>query len=68
VSSVLSDHFLVNISVSLQKQPISSKVILYRRYKSFDKEAFLADLRVSSLVLDPPDDVDHLVNLYDMHL
>jgi len=24
-----------------------------------------ADLRVSSLVLDPPDDVDHLVNLYD---
>ncbi|KAK2156513.1 hypothetical protein LSH36_211g01021 [Paralvinella palmiformis] len=28
-------------------------------------EAFLADLRVSSLVLDPPDDVDHLVDLYD---
>jgi len=33
-----------------------------------DKEAFLADLRVSSLVLDPPDDVDHLVDLYDSTL
>ena len=42
-----------------------AKVISYRRYKPIDKEAFLADLRVSSLVLDPPDDVDRLVDLYD---
>ncbi|KAK2138836.1 hypothetical protein LSH36_2340g00003, partial [Paralvinella palmiformis] len=65
VSSMLSDHFLVDINVSLQKQSVSAKDISYRRYKSIDKEAFLADLRVSSLVLDPPDDVDHLVDLYD---
>ncbi|KAK2169189.1 hypothetical protein LSH36_12g34021 [Paralvinella palmiformis] len=65
VSSMLSDHFLVDINVSLQKQSVSAKVISYRRYKSIDKEAFLADLRVSSLVMDPPDDVDHLVDLYD---
>ncbi|KAK2151927.1 hypothetical protein LSH36_345g00012 [Paralvinella palmiformis] len=64
-SSMLSDHFLVNINLSLQKQSVSAKVISYRRYKSIDKESFLADLRVSSLVLDPPDDVDHLVDLYD---
>ena len=62
---MLSDHFLVDINVSLQKQSVSAKDISYRRYKSIDKEAFLADLRVSSLVLDPPDDVDHLVDLYD---
>ena len=49
---MLSDNFLVNINVSLQKQSVSATVILYRRYKSIDKEAFLADLRVSSLVLD----------------
>jgi len=55
VSSMLSDHFLVNFNVSLQKQSVSAKVISYRRYKSIDKEAFLADLPVSSLVLDPPD-------------
>jgi len=40
VSSMLSDHFLVNINVSLQKQSVSAKVTSYRRYKSIDKEAF----------------------------
>ena len=65
VSSMLSGHFLININVSLQKQSVSAKVISYRRHKSIDNEAFLADLWVPSLVLDPPDDVDHLVNLYD---
>jgi len=44
---------------------VSAKVISYRKYKSIDKEAFLAHLRVSSLVLDPPNDVNHLVDLYD---
>ena len=60
VSSMLCDHFLVNINVS-----VLAKGILYRRYKSIDKEAFIADPRVSSLVLDPPDDVDNLVDLND---
>jgi len=31
-------------------------------------EAFLADLRVASLVLDPTDDADHLVDIYDSTL
>ena len=65
MSSMLSANFLVNINVSLQKQSVSAKVISYRRYKSIDKEAFLADLWVSSLALDSPDDADHLVDLYD---
>ena len=30
-----------------------------------DKDAFLADLRVSSLVLDSSDGIDYLVNLYN---
>ena len=37
VSSMLSDHFFININVSLQKQTVSFKVISYRRYKSIDK-------------------------------
>jgi len=65
---MLSDHFLINIDVSFQKQSFSAKVISYRKYKSIDKESFLADLRVSSLVLDPPDDIDHLVDLYNRTL
>ena len=59
---------LLIINVSLQKQSVSAKVISYRRYKSIDKEAFLADRRVSSLVLDSQDDVAHLVELYDSTL
>ena len=35
---------------------------------SIDKEVFLADLRVSFLVLDPQDDVDNLIHLYDSTL
>jgi len=58
MSSVLSDHFLIKINVSLQKQSVSAKVISYRKYKLIDKKAFLDDLWVSSLVLDPPDIVD----------
>jgi len=65
---MLSDHFLVNINVSLQKQSVSAKIMLYRKYNLIDKDVFLADLCVSSLVLDPPDDVDHLVDLYNSTL
>jgi len=47
---------------------VSAKVISYRKYKSIDKEALLADLRVSSLILDPPDDMNHLIDLYNSTL
>ena len=59
---MLSDNFLINFKVYLQS--ISAKVIVYRKYKSIDKEAFLPVLRVCSLVLYSLDDVDHLVDLY----
>ena len=65
---MLADNFLININVSWQKQSVSAKIISHRRYKSIDKQVFLADLRVSSLVLDQLDDVDHLVDLYDSTL
>ena len=68
MTSMLSDHFLININVYLQKQSVSAKIISYRGYKSIDNEAFLADLRVSSVLLDTPDYVDHLVDIYDSTL
>jgi len=51
-----------------QELAISAKVISYINFKSIEIEPFLADLRVSSLVMDPPDDVDYLVDLYDSTL
>ena len=64
----MSDHFNVNIDVSLQKQSVSGKFISYRKYKSIDKGAVLPDLLVSSLVLDLLDPVDHLVDIYNSTL
>ena len=64
----MSDHFLININVSLQKQSVSAKVSSYRKYNSIDKQTFLTGLRVYSLVLDLADDVDHLLDLYDSTL
>ena len=61
MSSMLSDHFLISINISLQKQYFSANSISY-------KEVFLADLQVSSLILDSLDNVDHLVDLYDSTL
>ena len=55
VTSMQCDHIVININVFLQKQSVLAKVISYRKYKSIDNEAFLADLWVSSLVLDPSD-------------
>ena len=52
----------------MTEKSVSAKLISYRKYKSIDKEAvFLADLRFSSLALDPPDDPHHL-DLYDSTL
>ena len=41
---------------------------LYRKYKSINDDVLQADLWGSPLVLDPPDDVDHLLDLYNSTL
>ena len=46
----------------------SYKVISYKQYKSIDKDHFLPNRRVSSLVLYPSNDVGHLVNLINKTL
>ena len=60
VSTMLSDHFLIDIVVSLEKPSLSAKAVSYRKFRQMDKGAFKADLRDSSLMLDPPADLDQL--------
>ena len=62
------DHFLVNIKVSLKKPCISTKPISHYKYKSIDKDVFLADLKTTCLELDPPEDLDQIVDLYNSTL
>jgi len=65
---MLSNHFLISINVSLQTHSVSAKVIAYRNYKSIDDDAFLANLSVSSIVLELSNDIDIQVDIYDRTL
>ena len=55
MSSMLSDHFLIGIDISLKKQSVSAKVILCRKYKLINKDTCVSGLR-------------HLMKLYDSML
>ena len=68
MSSLILDHFLVNIDFSLQKPVLPTKTITYRKYCSIDQAALVADLNVSLLVSNRPDDLEQLVDLYHVTL
>ena len=61
---MVSDHFLINIDVLLQKPPVPTKPVAYRKYRSIDKKTFVDDLKESRLIVDPPNDLEQLVDLY----
>ena len=65
MTSLLSDHFLANIEVSLKKLHVSTKIVPYHKFKSIDKDVLLI---LRPLVLDPPEDLDQVVNLYSSTL
>ena len=46
----------------------TKKQIIYRTFKNFDIDLFISDIRGSSLISDPPDELDDLVVLYDHEL
>ena len=54
---MLSDHFLISINVSLQKQSFSAKVNLYRKWKAIKKDEIIIFLGICVLALDPPDNI-----------
>jgi hypothetical protein len=60
----MSDHFLIDNLVSLEKPCLSAKAVSYREFREMDKCVFKADLRDSNLMLDRLLDLDQLVELY----
>ena len=40
VSTMLFDHFLIDIVVSLEKPSLSAKAVSYRKFRQMDKSAF----------------------------
>ena len=62
---LLSDHFLVSLTINMIK-PVAQKIkIQARNLKRMDINSFRKDLSESKLVMSPPDDVEQLVLLYN---
>jgi len=66
---MLSDHSLLVASFQLADRRAAEKMVVNRRsWRSFNFDAFAADLERSELVIDPPTDVADLFSNYDATL
>ena len=52
----------------MEKLLFTKKRIIYRSFKNFDTDLLISDTRSSSLISDPPNELDDLVALYDSEL
>ena len=66
--AAFSDHFVVNCALSMEKPLFTKKQIIYCSFKNFDIDLFISDSQGSSLIIDPPNELDDLVALYDSEL
>ena len=60
VSSLFSDHHIVNISVILTKPQAPSRSISYMKFRDIYIAYFIDDIRNSELITNPPDDLREL--------
>ena len=68
---LLSDHSFLVVNVVCPQQLVADTLSgsrLTRNWRSFDVEAFAADLMCSDLVVSPPDDVTAAFDCYDVTL
>ena len=52
----------------LGKRPVRNTTVMRRHWRSFDIDVFVAELKRSRLVTDPPSDITELFNCYDATL
>jgi len=63
---MLSDHSLIVATFNIINRRAADKSRIKRRpWRSFDYDAFAADLEESELILDPPTNVNELFACYD---
>ncbi len=60
----MSDHFLVTCHLNLNRPILHRKEVLIGNIKNIDIAKFNRDLEGSALLLDPPEDVNDLANLF----
>ena len=64
VGTLFSDHAVVICHLTAERPKSTSKQRIYRRQKSIDMTCFIDDIGTSLLCLNPPEDLDALVNCY----
>lgn len=67
-SHVFSDHCSILFDLTTTKPLLARKKVSSRVTKSIDIPAFMNDISISRLCLDPRDDVDLLVGCYNTTL
>ena len=62
---LFSDHFPVFCQLKSERPPVAVKHLQFRKIKSIDRDQFSEAICSSQLCLEPPDDLDTLVNCYN---
>ena len=68
VGTLFSDHAVVTCHLTTERPKSTAKQIIYRKLKSIDMNHFIDDIGTSLLCLNPPEDLDALVNCYNSTL
>ena len=68
VGTLFSDHAVVICHLTAERPKSTAKQIIYRKLKSIDMNRFINDIGTSLLCLNPPEDLDALVNCYNSTL
>jgi hypothetical protein len=67
-SSFISDHCFIHCTLKLTKPPLPQEVRAYRSYKSVEPADLLGEVEASSLLQNPSDDLDVLIDQYNRTL
>jgi hypothetical protein len=67
-SSFISDHCFIHCTLKLTKPPLPREMHTYRSYKSVEPAVLAAELEASSLLQNPPGDLDALIDQYNRTL
>ena len=62
---LFSDHFPVFCQLKSERPPVAVKHLQFSKIKSIDRDQFSEAICSSQLCLEPPDDLDTLVNCYN---
>ena len=66
--AVMSDHNPLSFCLKTKKPEKQRRTITYRKIRDIDSEKFAQDIQGSTLISDPAEDLDDLVNQYNSSL